>query len=383
MQHKRLRGFLRDVDRIDALLIVRRAQRHRGERLGLPAGEQRGAVRARQPAHLAGDRPDGIEIAAIDALPCREHAVSHRVVLDPFDHLCDLAQLVGELLGQLLDDRRLDGAERLSALGLHGEGQRFGHLVFRQCLDPRDEIGWELGLHPFHLGLAHRLDDFVGDVEQFLDALVGDFERLDDLRFGELERAALDHDDRIAGSGDGEIDVRKLQLLERGIEDPRAFDAAHPHRRDRAVPWHLRQRQRGRGRGYAEHVGVVLLVGREDVDEDLHFVLEALGEERPDGAVDDARRRDLFVGGPALALQKAAGDLAGGVGLLAILDGQREVRKVGHIFGDGDRRQHYRFTELEETRPSRLLGQPTRFDFQGAAGKILFHSLHCVACLER
>ena len=212
---------------------------------------------------------------------------------------------------------------------------------------------------------------------------MSDFQTLDDLRLGQLERATFHHDDGFARARDGEVHVRKLELLERRIEDPGALDAPHPHRRDRAVPWHLRQRQRGRGRDYAEHVGVVLLVGRDDVDEDLHFVFEAFGEERPDGAVDDARRRDFVVGRPALALQKAAGDLAGGVGLLAILDGQREVRKVGDVLGDGDRCQYDRFTELQETRPSRLLGQPTRFDFQRAAGKIRFHSLHCIACLER
>ncbi len=338
---------------------------------------------AREPAHLTGDRANGVEIAPIDALAGRQHPLAHRLVLDALDHLRDLTQLVGELLGELIDDRRLEGAERLGALGLHGEGQRFGHLVVRQCLDPSDEIGGGLGLHPFHLGLAHRLNDFVRDVEQFLDALMCHFEGFHDLGFRELERPTFDHHDRLAGTRDGEIDIGELELLERGIEDPCPFHPADSHRGDGAVPRHLGYRQRRRGCRHAQHVGVVLLVGRQDVDEDLDFVLEALGEERPDGAVDDARRRDLFVGGPALTLQKAAWDLAGGVGLLAILDGQWEVRKVGHIFGDGDRRQHYRFTELKETRPSRLLGQPTRFDFQGAAGKILFHSLHCVACLER
>ena len=45
----------------------------------------------------------------------------------------------------------------------------------------------------------------------------------------------------------------------------------------------------------AEHVGVILLVGGDDVDEDLDFVLEAFREERADRAVDDARREDLVI----------------------------------------------------------------------------------------
>ncbi len=46
--------------------------------------------------------------------------------------------------------------------------------------------------------------------------------------------------------------------------------------------------ERERGRDEREHVGVVLLIRRDDVDEDLDFVLEAFGEERADRAVDDA-----------------------------------------------------------------------------------------------
>ena len=62
----------------------------------------------------------------------------------------------------------------------------------------------------------------------------------------------------------------------------------------------LRGVQRERGGDEREHVGVVLLVGRDDVDEDLDFVLEAFGEERADRAVDDAGREDLVVAADGL-----------------------------------------------------------------------------------
>ena len=74
----------------------------------------------------------------------------------------------------------------------------------------------------------------------------------------------------------------------------------------RPVPRHRRQAERGRGRHDAEHVGVVLLVGGEHGDEDLDLVLEALGEERPDRAVDQPAGQDLLVRGPALALEEPA-----------------------------------------------------------------------------
>ena len=302
VQHERLRRFLRDVDRVDALLVPRRPQRHRHQRLRLPARKQRGAVGARQPADLAGDRPDGVEVAAVHALARRQHAVAHRLVLDLFDDRHDLAQLVGEFLGQLFDDRLLDGAERLRPLGFDCQRQRLSHRIVRQFFDARNEVSGRLGLDPLHFGLAHRVHHFVADVEQLLDALVGDFHRLDDLRLGELECPAFDHHDRFAGARHRQIEIGELELLERGIQDPRAFHPADANRRDRAVPRHPGHRQRRRRRGHAEHVGVVFLIGRQDVDEDLHFILEAFGKQRPHRAVDHARGGDLLIGRATFSL---------------------------------------------------------------------------------
>ena len=85
------------------------------------------------------------------------------------------------------------------------------------------------------------------------------------------------------------------------------FPSTGPRGAEGPVPGHRRQAERGRGRHHAEDVGVVLLVGGEDRHEDLHLVLETLGEERPDRAVDQAAGEDFLVGGPALTLEEPAG----------------------------------------------------------------------------
>ena len=76
--------------------------------------------------------------------------------------------------------------------------------------------------------------------------------------------------------------------------------------------------ERGRGADDAEHVGVVLLVGGEHGDDDLDVVAVALGEERADRPVGQARGEDRVLGGAAFALDEAAGDLAGGVHALFV-----------------------------------------------------------------
>ena len=90
------------------------------------------------------------------------------------------------------------------------------------------------------------------------------------------------------------------------------FPSTRPTRTAASGPFQgtARETQCGGGRDHAEHVGVVLLVGREDGDEDLHLVLESLRKEGPDRAVDQTAGQNLLVRRAALALEKSARDLA-------------------------------------------------------------------------
>jgi len=90
--------------------------------------------------------------------------------------------------------------------------------------------------------------------------------------------------------------------------DPGAFDPADAHA---AIgPFHgtLDIDSAAGRRGQAEHVGVVFLVGRKHIDEDLHFVLEAFGKERGRSGRSHAPRY-LLIGGAAFALKKPPGIL--------------------------------------------------------------------------
>ena len=85
-----------------------------------------------------------------------------------------------------------------------------------------------------------------------------------------------------------------------------------------------------------DDVGIVLEVVREHGGDDLGLAAEAFGEERADRAVDQARGQRLLLGRPALALEVAAGDLAGGEGLLLVVDGEREEIDARLLLPGGD-----------------------------------------------
>ena len=63
--------------------------------------------------------------------------------------------------------------------------------------------------------------------------------------------------------------------------------------------------------------------------DDLRLVAVAFGKQRPDRAVDQARDERLLLGRPALALEIAAGDAAGGEGLFLVIDGERKEIDAG------------------------------------------------------
>ena len=90
--------------------------------------------------------------------------------------------------------------------------------------------------------------------------------------------------------------------------------------------------------------------------DDLGLVAPALGEQRADRAVDHPRREDALLGGPALALEEAAGDLPRGVHALLDVDGQGQEVDVTHVAG-GRGAEHHRLAHRHDHGAACLLGQ--------------------------
>ena len=62
---------------VEDLLLARRAKRNDAEYLGLPAGEDGGAMCARQQPYLATNGANGLEVASIGAHPVVQDIVAH------------------------------------------------------------------------------------------------------------------------------------------------------------------------------------------------------------------------------------------------------------------------------------------------------------------
>ena len=119
------------------------------------------------------------------------------------------------------------------------------------------------------------------------------------------------------------------------------FDEADARGADRAHERRARKRQRRRRGDQRQDVGIVFQIVRQRGDDHLRLVAPAVGEQRTDRAVDQARDQRFLFGRTAFALEIAARNAAGGVVLFLVVDGQRqEVDAFARRLGGDDGRQN-------------------------------------------
>ena len=164
------------------------------------------------------------------------------------------------------------------------------------------------------------------------------------------------------------FELRRREFGLGRIEDVLAVDVADARGTDRAVERDAGQRQRGRRADHRRNVGIDLGIDRHHRRDDLHLVVEAIRKQRPDRPIDQPGGQRFLFRRPAFALEKAAGNLAGGVGLFLVVDGQREEVLAGLGFSAGDDGdQHDGIVEADHDGAACLAGDFAGFERQRVA----------------
>ncbi len=110
--------------------------------------------------------------------------------------------------------------------------------------------------------------------------------------FRDLVCAGFDHQDGIFGTTHPQVQRTVFHLRGRWVDDKCTIDVANAHSADRATERNIRNHQGCRSADDRGYVHVVFLIGRQGGQDDLHVVAETFGEERPQGAVDQAVEQD-------------------------------------------------------------------------------------------
>ena len=176
--------------------------------------------------------------------------------------------------------------------------------------------------------IARLLRRLFGELDDRLDHRlempVTEHHRAEHDFLGQLLGFRFDHHHGVMGAGDDQIELAFFHLVDGRVEDVFAVGEADARAADRAHERRAGERQRGRGRHHRDDVGIVLLVVRQHGDGDLGIAAPAVGEQRPDRAVDQPRGQRVLFGRTAFALEIAARNAAGGVVFFGVIDGQRQ-----------------------------------------------------------
>ncbi len=204
-------------ERTDQLLIARRAEGEGREHLGLTAGEQRGAVGAREEAGLHVDRPNVLRAAAVRAALVLDDDLAHQALLDAVHDLFDLRAGVGDALEprrDLLGDTR----EVLLPALLVGRLDRLADLL-GPGLDGIADLVGRLPERVVSLGLAGLLAQLLDGAADADAGLLGHADALEDDLLGHLVAAKLDLQHTHLAGGHGQVHAGGHALLEGRVED--------------------------------------------------------------------------------------------------------------------------------------------------------------------
>ncbi len=175
----------------------------------------------------------------------------------------------------------------------------------------------------------------------FLIGLVGQHDALDDPLLLHFLGPGFDHDDAVLRADDGHPQGALPELLGGRIDDEFVVDKGDLDCAKGGCERDIREIEGGRGADDAQHVGLVLQVGRKEEADDLGVEEIAVGKQGPDRPVDHPGGQDLALGRSSFAFEEAAGDLARGICVLPVVDDQGEegFRFLHFLFGRG-RDQH-------------------------------------------
>ncbi len=330
VQHKRF--FVRSLQRVDPLLVLAGAERGDDNCLRLAASEQRRAVGARQKAGLDVDRAHRHEVAAVDPPRGVENVPAHDLGFELFEHAGDLRhRTVGIVLAvreEIFHRLLFDGGDGILALVLCRD--RIGLAQVR--LDDTKHLFLD------HAGVGHaelarllgRLFGKIDDgIDHRLEVPMAKHHRAKHNLLGQLFGFRFDHQHSVLRASHDEVELAFLHLVDRRIENVFAIGEADARAADRAHERGAGERQCSGRRDHRDDIRIVLLVVRQNGDDDLRIAAPAFGKQRADRAIDQARGQSVLLGRAALALEITAGNAARRVVFFRVVDGKRQEVDAG------------------------------------------------------
>jgi hypothetical protein len=321
-----------------------------------------------QYAGTHGNRAHGAGVATIDAGMPLDDATADQALLQGPEHRLDLIRGGGTLFtgGQFRHGLVTQGIDPLGAGLLLGDlvgGEEIRLAGGRNGLLQGNII---LGRRPVPVGFARLGLHLVDHTDGGLHLLVAEHHGTQHDLLGKHPGLGFHHQHGLLGTGDHQIQVGILEGGHARVEHILTVDITHAGRTDGPLEGHAREAQGGGGPEHGGNVGIHVRIHGHDRGHHLHLVLKALGEEGTNRAVDEPAGERLLLRGAPFTLEKAAGDTAGRVGALLVVDGEREEIPAGSHFLLANRsHQHHGIRHVDHDRSRCLARDLSGFEGDG------------------
>ena len=379
------------VQRVDLLFHLEHVQCGDSQDLGLSALEDRRAVNARDDRNFGVERTDLRLVAAVDANAVGENAVTHNLFGDRLVSSGNLTVGFGgqvaslDLGGDGCLDAVLQCVVGVLALDLVGDLVDTGEFLFGQFLDGGEGLVAVVREHGVGLDFLRRLcGELLLGANEFRDVLLRRLEALlDDCLVG-LDATGLDEVPRTLGrfglhhhdgdvfrtvlvlddaTGDDEVEDGFGHLCCGRERDPVSVDENHADTGDRSRERETRDLGRCRRGVDCECVVVLARCDRENGDDNLDLVTQAVDERRTQRAVDQTADEDRFGRRATFTTEERAGDFSRGIRTLFDVNREREeVKPFTRLLAGARRAQDHCFLiEVGGNGTLCLLRQTARF----------------------
>ena len=324
------------VDAIQNLCIGQRTEGGNGHNLCLTAGEHCRAMHPWNQTNFSCQRTDFVDATTIHTFALVEQPSSDNEFLQFIDALVDLCCFLWILLVELcmdfLDDRSQTLFTNVFVVGVQSKFYLVDSKFF-DCLEHGRvyllRFEGKFRFADFCLYICDELCDLL----DFLMTLCNRFEHGFVVH---LVGACFDHNDLLAGTGNGQLKVGMLSLLLVRADDDFTIHQTNLHTADWTVPRNIRDGQRKGGTQHTGNLRGVVLINRKNGHNNRNVVAHILREQRTDWAVHQTGGQDCLLGRAALTLDERAGDFTYRIQFFFKIDRQREkVYPFTRFLGSG------------------------------------------------
>ena len=283
------------VQRVDALLVVARAESRYTKRLCLAAREQRRTVGPWQDANVGLNTANRRKVTAVDPLAGFNDVAANDGFFQLLDASANGVVVFEFLFGETLFDHIARSRDFVLTLGLINRTEGIAHRAFAKAADFRVErrVVGLLNIEWLFCTFFCKRDN---QINHGLDRLVTEHHSAEHHVFAQLRGFGLDHHDGVLRTGHNEIEFAVDQIFRGWVQLVLAVDVTNTATADWTHERCARDCKSRRCRNHRNHVRIVLKVMAENGTDNLRLVFETIDEKRTDWTVDQARCQSFFFG---------------------------------------------------------------------------------------